>query len=61
MTSYTIVSSPTIVDDVLNLLQVVKVTLDEGEMDTYVFCIANKKVGSKMQKDMNDLVSMKIK
>jgi len=34
---------------------VVKITLDEGEMDSYVFCIANKKVGSKMQKDMNDL------
>ena len=38
-------------------MQVVKITLDEGEMDSYVFLLANKKVGAKMQKDMNDLVS----
>ena len=38
-------------------MQIVKVTLDESEMDSFVFFLANKKVMSKMHKEMLDLVS----
>ncbi len=41
---------------VVFFLQIVKVTLDETEMDTFVFFLANKKVCSKMHKEMLDLV-----
>ena len=36
-----------------------KVTLDETEMDSFVFFLANKKICSKMHKEMLDLVSLK--
>ena len=36
--------------------QIVKVEVDEADMDTFVLCLANKKVCGKMQKDMADLV-----
>lgn len=34
---------------------VIKVTMDETEMSSFVMCLANKKVCNKLQKDMNDL------
>jgi hypothetical protein len=34
---------------------IMKVELDDSELDTFVFCLANKKVCTKMQKDLNDL------
>ncbi|KAI8793237.1 coiled-coil domain-containing protein 47 [Biomphalaria glabrata] len=34
---------------------IVKVDLDEGKMDTFVFCIAQKRSAAKLHKDMNDL------
>ncbi|KAH9520062.1 Coiled-coil domain-containing protein 47 [Bulinus truncatus] len=34
---------------------IVKVDLDEGKMDNFVFCIAQKRSASKLHKDMNDL------
>jgi len=36
---------------------IVKVEVDEADMDTFVLCLANKKVCGKMQKDMADLSS----
>ena len=39
------------------MLQIIKVELEEADMDSFVFCLANKKVIGKMQKDLNDLVS----
>ena len=35
---------------------IVKLTLEPTEIDTFVFCLANKKVINKLQKDMVDLV-----
>ena len=35
----------------------IKVTMDDTEMDSFVMCLANRKVCGKMQKDMSDLVS----
>lgn len=34
---------------------IMKVEMDSSELDTFVFCLANKKVCGKMQKDLNDL------
>lgn len=34
---------------------IIKVELDDSDMDSFVFCLANKKVINKMQKDLNDL------
>ena len=39
------------------MLQIVKVTMDDVDMDNFVFCLAHKRVVSKLQKDMLDLVS----
>lgn len=40
----------------LIFLQIVKITMDEAEMDSFVFCLAHKRVMTKMLKDMLDLV-----
>ncbi|KAK2176989.1 hypothetical protein NP493_626g00016 [Ridgeia piscesae] len=34
---------------------IIKVTMDEGEMDSYVFCLAKKKALLRLHKEMNDL------
>ncbi|GFS11913.1 coiled-coil domain-containing protein 47, partial [Elysia marginata] len=34
---------------------IVKVELDEGKMDNFVFCVAQKRSAAKLHKDMNDL------
>ena len=44
-------------NDFIFQLQIVKVTLDDTEMDSFVFFLANKKICSKMHKEMLDLVS----
>ena len=36
--------------------QVIKVIMDEAEMDSYVFCLAKKKALLRLHKEMNDLV-----
>ena len=38
--------------------QIVKMTLDDSResMDNFVFCLANRKVITRMQKDVQDLV-----
>ena len=36
-------------------LQIIKVNLDETEMDSLIFFLANKKVCAKIHKEMNDL------
>ena len=35
----------------------VTIDLEQNIMDKFVFAVANKKVGGKMHKEMNDLVS----
>ena len=44
-------------NDFIFQLQIVKVTLDDTEMDSFVFFLANKKICSKMHKEMLDLAS----
>ena len=39
-------------------LQIVKITLDDHEMDNFVLCVANRKSCAKLAKDMNDLVNI---
>lgn len=34
---------------------IIKVDLDEGKMDNFVFCVAQKRSAAKLHKDMNDL------
>lgn len=40
-------------------LQQIKVTLNEDDMDTFVFAVGTKKVMAKLQKEMQDLVKEK--
>lgn len=38
-------------------LQQVKVTLNDDDMDTFVFAVGTKKAMARLQKDMQDLVN----
>lgn len=38
--------------------QIVKVTMSPDSMDSFVFCIANKKTAARLVKEMSDIVSL---
>lgn len=42
-------------------LQQVKVTLNDEDMDTFVFAVGTKKAMARLQKEMQDLVSFLLK
>lgn len=39
-------------------LQQIKVTLNDDDMDTFVFAVGTKKAVARLQKEMQDLVNM---